>query len=116
MYLSVHSDVATLGPGAMVHTLHYGAVHDARERLEGLLDRTLPGWRDHVVHTQFLPRITVTEGIVPPGSKGRPGVRAGGVWRVGDAVGAHGGLADAAFGSALEVARAILATAKPRAA
>lgn len=116
MYLSVHSDVAALGPGAMVHTLHYGAADDARERLEGLLDRTLPGWRDHVAHTQFLPRIAVTEGIVPPGSRGRPGVRAGGLWRVGDAVGSHGGLADAAFGSAQEVAHAILEAAEPRAA
>jgi protoporphyrinogen oxidase len=116
MYLSVHSDVATLGPGAMVHTLHYGAPEDARPRLEGLLDRALPGWREQVVHTQFLPRIAVTEGIVPPGSVGRPGVRANGVWRVGDAVGAHGGLADAAFGSAQEVARAILRAAEPRAA
>ncbi|MCR9159140.1 MAG: protoporphyrinogen/coproporphyrinogen oxidase [Nannocystaceae bacterium] len=116
MYLSVHSDTATLGPGAMVHTLHYGAVEDARARLEGLLDRALPGWREQVVHTQFLPRIVVTEGIVPPGPHGRPGVRAGGLWRVGDAVGSHGGLADAAFGSAQEVAHAILAAAEPRAA
>lgn len=116
MYLSVHGDAAALGPGTMVHTLHYGAVDDARARLEGLLDRTLPGWREQTVHTQFLPRIAVTEGIVPPGSRGRPGVRAGGLWRVGDAVGSHGGLADAAFGSAQEVAHAILGVAKPRAA
>lgn len=112
MYLSVHSDTAALAPeaGAVVHTLHYGAPEDARERLEGLLDRTLPGWRDACLHTQFLPKITVTEGIVPLGGA-RPGVRVQGLWRVGDAVGEHGGLADAAFGSAREVAHAIVGSA-----
>ncbi|MGH1344890.1 MAG: phytoene desaturase family protein [Nannocystales bacterium] len=112
MYLSVHSDTAALGPkgGAVVHTLHYGAPDDARKRLEGLLDRTLAGWRDDCVHAQFLPKITVTEGIVPPQGR-RPGVRVQGIWRVGDAVGEHGALADAAFGSAQEVARAIVDSA-----
>lgn len=112
MYLSVHSDAGDLAPpgGAVVHTVHYGAPDDARPRLEGLLDRTLPGWRDACAHTQFLPKITVTEGIVSPGV-GRPGVRAQGIWRVGDAVGEHGALADAAFGSAREVAHAIVGSA-----
>ena len=115
MYLSVHGDAAALGPGTVVHTIHYGAPCDARPRLEGLLDRTLPGWREVCAHVQFLPSIAVSEGIVPPGGR-RPGVRAGGLWRVGDAVGEHGGLADAAFGSAREVARAILGVATSRAA
>lgn len=109
MYFSVHSDTAALAPegGAVVHTVHYGAPEDARQRLEGLLDRTLPQWRDACVHTQFLPKITVTEGIVPAGGR-RPGVRVQGIWRVGDAVGEHGALADAALGSAREVAHAIV--------
>lgn len=112
MYLSVHSDAAVLAPGvgAVVHTVHYGAPDDARPRLEGLLDRTLPGWRDQLVHTQFLPKLVVTEGIVPAGGV-RPGVSAQGLWRVGDAVGNHGSLADAAFGSAQEVAHAIVGSA-----
>jgi len=109
MYLSVHSDAAALGPGALVHTLHYGAPEDARIRLEGLLDRTLPGWRERCVHAQFLPSITVTEGIVAPGGPPRPKVAVGpGLWRIGDAVGDHGGLADAALGSAQGVAHAIV--------
>jgi phytoene dehydrogenase-like protein len=121
MYAAVHSDTARLAPegGALVHTFHYQAPTDARARLEGLLDRMLPDWRAHVVHAQFLPSITVTEGIVSPGSGGRPGVRVEGlerVWRVGDAVGDHGALADAAFGSAREVARAILGRASRQAA
>ena len=115
MYLSVHGDVAALGPGTVVHTLHYGAPEDARVRLEGLLDRALPAWRDVCVHAQFLPSITVTAGVVPPGGR-RPGVRAGELWRVGDGVGDHGVLADAAFGSAREVAHAILSAANSRAA
>jgi len=112
MYLSVHSDAGDLAPqgGALVHTVHYEAVDDARPRLEGLLDRTLPQWRDACVHAQFLPKLTVTEGIVPPGGA-RPGIRAQGIWRVGDAVGEHGALADAAFGSAREVAHAIVGSA-----
>ena len=112
MYLSVHSDAGDLAPqgGAVVHTVHYGAPDDARPRLEGLLDRTLPRWREACVHTQFLPKITVTEGIVPPGAA-RPEVRTQGIWRVGDAVGNHGALADAAFGSAREVAHAIVGSA-----
>jgi len=116
MYLSVHSDAASLGPGALVHTLHYGAPSDARPRLEGLLDRTLPGWREMCVHEQFLPSIAVCQGVVPPGPASRPGVHADGLWRVGDAVGDHGGLADAALGSAREVAHAIVSAVEDRAA
>ena len=121
MYAAIHSDTARLAPpgGALLHAFHYLAPDDARPRLEGLLDRMLPEWRALAVHTQFLPSITVTEGIVPPGERGRPGVRVEGmpgVWRVGDAVGDHGGLADVAFGSAREVARAILGRASRQAA
>ncbi len=126
MYLSVHSDVAALAPegGALVHLLHYQPSNDpgrTRASLEGLLDRVLPSWRESVVAEQFLPRITVTEGLVPPGTPmaSRPGVtvpRMRNVWQVGDAIGAHGMLADAACGSAREVAEAITRARVPEAA
>lgn len=126
MYLSVHSDTARLAckGGALAHLLHYQPSDDplqTRAALESLLDRVLPGWREHVEHEQFLPSITVTEGLVRPGMSlaQRPGIAVPGmpkVWRVGDAVGAHGMLADAALGSAREVAAAIARARIPEAA
>ena len=77
LYLSVHSSVAKLAPsrGALIHVARYLAPGeipdvDAANRLEALLDLMQPGWRDVVVEKRFLPKMTVTHALVPPG--GRP--------------------------------------------
>lgn len=124
MYLSIHSNVAALAPegGALVHVLHYrppADPADARAALESMLDRTLPGWRPLRVTEQFLPGIVATHGVplASTGLAGRPSVSIeDGLWRVGEWIGAQGMLADAAFASAREAARAILQTSMAAAA
>jgi phytoene dehydrogenase-like protein len=122
LYLSVHSGVAKLAPDgkAMIHVAKYLRDDDSdpaadRRELEALLDLAQPGWRDLVVHAQYLPRIPVLERVDRAddgGALGRPAPvfdAIPGVYLAGDWVQGGSWLSDASFGSAREAARAILA-------
>ena len=95
----------------MLHALRYGgAGSQGRAELENWLERLQPGWRDHVVHASYLPKLQVSCDAVRADGGGLPG-RPGpcvpdvpGLWVAGDWVGARGMLADAALASAAEVA------------
>jgi len=117
LYFSAHCRVAKLAPSgaALIHLIRYhdgpAAPADAREELEELMDDLQPGWRDLVVERQFLPSITVAHDVPAVGRK-RFDVSVPdtpGIYAVGDWVGAHGMLADAALASATEASRRIVA-------
>ncbi len=129
VYFAVHSAVARLAPaeGAVIQLARYcgdapGDSGAARRSLHDLLDAThsfatQPGWRDKLVHEQFLPEMTVSNAVVPPNLPGhpvRPPVSVGrvpGLYLAGDWVGPHGMLADAALSSARRAAELILTAA-----
>ncbi|WP_434300902.1 phytoene desaturase family protein [Corallococcus exiguus] len=129
-YASVHSASAKLAPegGAMVHVAKYlgGADAEASEAaLESVMDALQPGWRAKVVARRYRPSLTVSAGLpraVNGGLTGRPPVEVphvGGLFRVGDWVGAEGMLADASLASAEAVEQALVrrtATSQRRAA
>lgn len=83
IYASVHGPPADLAPpgAAVVHALKYNtsASSDAasdRAELESVLDALQPGWRDHIEHVRFLPRMVVCNAIVRADQGGitaRPG-------------------------------------------
>lgn len=121
-YLSVHSQYASLAPAGMhlVHCLYY--LHPStietgkgiEGKLEMLLDRAQPGWRDFVEVRRYLPRMTVMNGL-PLASKGglhgRPGPQVSGtegLYVAGDWVGPTGLLAEASIASAAKAAELIL--------
>ncbi len=121
LYFSVHSAVADLTPGrgALVHVAKYldplapeDAARDLAE-LEAFTDLLQPGWRAHVVHRRFLPRMTVSHALVTArggGLAGRPGPEIEpGLYVAGDWVGAEGLLADGSFASARRAAELCLA-------
>jgi phytoene dehydrogenase-like protein len=107
LYLSVHTPAARLvdGPGEVAHLLWYGdAADDPRPRLEGLLDRAQPGWRDEVVELRAGRRLVVAHGRPLPGTglAGRPTSTVPdtpGLFVAGDWVGPVGFLGDAVFAS-----------------
>lgn len=118
LYVSAYSHVARLAPGdgAVVHVVgHLGAAEDravTRDGLEAALDRAQPGWRERLVHANFLPRMTVVTAAPAPGVRlaDRPGIDALGVPGVllaGDWVGPEGWLADATLASAAAAAQRI---------
>lgn len=121
LYLSVHTPYARLvdGPGEVAHLLWYGdSADDPRPRLEALLDRAQPGWRDEVVDLRSGRRLTVAHGRPRPGRgfAGRPPVTVPdvpGLFVAGDWVGPTGLLADAVLGSARAAGRAAAATVAP---
>ena len=122
MYLSVHSSSAQLAPqgGALIHVARYLGIDDTagRESLESYLDSAQPGWREVVVEARFLPKMTVSHAIVPPGGR-RTDVDMLGMKNVfvaGDWVGPEGMLADAALASARRVAERLGAVAVKAAA
>jgi phytoene dehydrogenase-like protein len=110
LYLSVHSASAALAPDgqALVHVLEYQAPdqHDSREqiqgRLEALLDRMQPGWRELVLERRFMPQMVVSHALhrvaQPRPQPEVPGIT--GLFVAGDWVGERGMLADAAVASA----------------
>jgi phytoene dehydrogenase-like protein len=118
VYFSVHTPAAHLvdGPGEVAHLIWYcdaddTDAHDRRPRLEALLDRVQPGWRDEVVDIRAGRRLLVAHGRPRPGAGfgGRPPVAVPdlpGVFVAGDWVGAEGLLADAVFASARAAGRA----------
>ncbi|MCY1044927.1 FAD-dependent oxidoreductase [Corallococcus sp. bb12-1] len=125
-YASVHSASARLAPegGAMVHVAKYLGGSDtapSEAELESVMDALQPGWRARVVARRFRPSLTVSEGLpraANGGLSGRPSVavpHVGGLFRVGDWVGAEGMLADASLASAEAVEHALLkGSAVPR--
>jgi hypothetical protein len=124
LYLSVHSATAALAPRgkALVHTVKYladaaGDPAADRRELESLLDLAQPGWRELVVHSQYLPRIAVMQRLDRAdegGARGRPTPEIDvlpGVYVAGDWVQGGSWLSDPAFGSARRAAAAISARA-----
>jgi len=122
-YLSVHSVTAALAPagGSVVHALAYlgqGEAREPRAELEALLDRTMPTWRQHLVHQRYLPHMTVTHAMPAAATGGLGGRFAHQVpdrpdtYVVGDWVGSRGMLADAALASAEIVAEHLLRAAR----
>src|SRR5262245_16850937 len=124
LYCSVHSAVARLAPegGALIHVARYlgdDAPDPKRDeaRLEGLLDRLQPGWRDVVATRRFLPQMVAASALTTAaagGVAGRPTVDvpgAPGLFVAGDWIGPEGWLADASLASAHAAARAVLARA-----
>jgi phytoene dehydrogenase-like protein len=122
-YFSVHSAVARLAPppGAVIHVLKYVSSNEtldprqSEQQLAGVLDRLQPGWRDELVHKQFLPTMVVSNDMpraAAGGLSGRPGPQIAGInglYVAGDWVGARGLLADATLASAEQVAEQIAA-------
>lgn len=121
-YLSVHSKFASLAPdgGAVVHVAKYlgpskGDPNVVRAELEALMDLAQPGWRDHVVSSRFLPRLTVAHDLPTAASGGIPSRKGPavsdvpGLFVIGDWVGSEGLLADAAVASADRAAREVVA-------
>jgi len=129
-YFSVHSAAAALAPegSAMIHVLRYLALEAARSEredeamLEGVLDLVQPGWRAHIVHRRFLPRMIATHALPDAargGFAGRPSVEvpdAPGVYVAGDWVGPTGHLVDASLVSARAAAAAVAPCRKLHAA
>jgi phytoene dehydrogenase-like protein len=122
-YTSVHSQYATgLAPagGALVQLAMYLS-RDAsctREQLEQRADLILPGWRDELVFSRFLPDMTVVHAI-PAAGQPRPDVDALGMPSVtiaGDWVGPEGMLADTAVASGVRAARRLEQAAVSKAA
>jgi phytoene dehydrogenase-like protein len=121
LYLSVHSASAALAPegGALIHVMEYLTPDRKGDeaRLEALLDRMQPGWRDVVVERRFLPSLIASNALVTAaggGLAGRPGPEVpsiAGLYVAGDWVGAEGLLADASLASAKRAAE-LLASRK----
>ncbi len=67
LYYSLHSAAATLAPQGkhLVHLMYYlpddhqSSPEQDRGVLEQWLDQLQPGWREHVIESEFLPRIAV---------------------------------------------------------
>jgi len=123
MYFSVHSLYARgLAPegGALVQIAKY-LTRDAsgsRDELEGVADLAMPGWRNEVEMSRFLPEMTVVH-AVPEAARPRPDVdtlKMPGIMIAGDWVGPECLLADAAVASGLRAARALVQRAAGKAA
>lgn len=117
LYYSVHTRSAKLAPqGAeLIQLAKYltadsdQSLESIRQELEGLMDLFQPGWRDHLQHQRFLPRMVVTHALVSP--SGRPAVAVPEQPRLflaGDWVGSEGMLVDASFASAKEAVHRVL--------
>src|SRR5262249_7278560 len=112
------STVAHVAPQdkAVVHLAKYlddrdGGSSDDERELDHLLDLVQPGWRPHVLHRRFCPRVVVTHALVAANTRGlagRPDGLVPGIanaFLAGDWIGPTGQLADAAVASALRAAR-----------
>ena len=123
-YVSAYSAFSRIAPpgGAVVHVVRHLAEGESagRDELEAALDRVQPGWRERLVHANFLPGMTVISAAATPGRglAGRPAPDAlglSGVVLAGDWVGPEGWLADAALASAATAADAVIAPTTRRA-
>ena len=116
-YVSLHSAYAKrLAPagGALVQLAMYlsPTATSTREQLEELADLVLPGWRNELVYSRFLPDMTVVHAI-PAVDQPRPDVDSlgdPGLLVAGDWVGPEAMLADAAVASGLRAARRLMQT------
>ncbi|MCW5829917.1 MAG: NAD(P)/FAD-dependent oxidoreductase [Deltaproteobacteria bacterium] len=122
LYYSVHSATAKLAPEGMatVSVAKYLDPHgesrasEDEVELYGLMDLIQPGWREELIHRQFLPRPVVTWALpeaATAGISGRPGLAVPGVqglYVVGDWAGKKGQLADAALASGQQAARELI--------
>ncbi|MEW5855384.1 MAG: FAD-dependent oxidoreductase [Myxococcota bacterium] len=118
LYFSVHSRVARLGEGTVIHAAlylppdHARSAQDDREELRQLMDLAQPGWRNLLLAEEFLPRMTVVQSM-PTVTQPRPDVDAcgvPGVFLVGDWVGPEGMLADTAATSARRAVQRLTAS------
>jgi len=123
VYFSVHSlyarGLAREG-GALVQIAKYldRNASAGRDELESVADLAMPGWRNEVEMSRFLPDMTVVHAI-PEAGRARPDVdtlKMPGVMIAGDSVGPEGMLADAAVASGLRAARALTQRAAGKAA
>jgi phytoene dehydrogenase-like protein len=120
-FMSTHSLYSRVAPqgGAIIYTFkqldprQVSDPHEDERDLEALLDAAQPGWRELLVHRQYLPRIDAI-GMLPTaragGYAGRPGPTVPGItnlYLAGDWIG-EGFLADASLGSARQVAQILL--------
>ncbi|MEH7235159.1 phytoene desaturase family protein [Bacillus sp. JJ1562] len=111
-YYSNHSKIAKLSKldYQVVHVMKYvDANVDTERELESFLEKVQPGWEEFVVYKRYLPRMTVSNGLVvaknerpSPSVEQIPGLYLAGDW-VGD-----GMLVDASFQSAKRAALLIL--------
>jgi phytoene dehydrogenase-like protein len=118
LYYSVHSAYSSkLAPksGAVVHVARY-LRHDEdipatalRSQLEAYLDRLQPGWREEVVHSRFMPNLTVAQDL--PG-KEPIAIEMPNIHLAGDWVGDKGMLSDRAVASAIDATERILLQAR----
>lgn len=123
VYFSVHSLYARgLAPagGALVQIAKYldRNASGSRDELEKVADLAMPGWRDEVEVSRFLPEMTVVHAI-PEAGGGRPDVdtlKMPGVMIAGDWVGPEAMLSDAAVASGLRAAGALAQRAAGKAA
>ncbi|HYE74488.1 MAG TPA: hypothetical protein VEF04_14210, partial [Blastocatellia bacterium] len=130
LYFSVHSATAQLAPegAAVIHAAKYLSSEssiDARQieaELEKMIELLQPGWRELVIERRFLPKMTVSHGLVTAmqgGLTGRPGPEVPGVKNLfvaGDWVGPEGMLADASIASAKLAAEMVLSKENYRSA
>jgi phytoene dehydrogenase-like protein len=121
LYFSVHSAAAQLAPegGALIHLIRYLAPGNResadliRNEFEELLDLMQPGWRELLVHSEFLPELVVANRLPEArtgGNLGWPGCTVPeipGLFLAGDWVGRGGCLADASLASARRAAESI---------
>ena len=119
-YLSTHSSFAKLAPdkGHLIHVMRYlnpnESGQQSRTELEAFLTLVQPRWQDHLIHSRFLPEMTVTHWLTTVengGINGRPPIQIPGrerLYLAGDWVGNKGWLADASFASGKAVAEQIV--------
>lgn len=112
LYVSVHSDTARLSPegGAMVHAAAYlGPDEPAPERgvLEAVLERVLPGYKEHVVHARYLPKMIVSHRLYEAAPRASYQAESAGLYAVGDWVGGPYILLDAVCDTVQAVTAAI---------
>ena len=106
-YVSVHTSVARLGNGEVLHAARYladGASAPPQAVLEANVERLQPDFRRELVHMAYRPQMIVSYGL-PRADQGgrRPAVAVPempGLYLAGDWVGEDGLLADAAVASA----------------
>lgn len=118
-YYSLHSASANVAPQGRhlaylmtyLSSDHRSDPAEDRAMLEANFDRLQPGWRDHVVHAEYLPRIMASYGAVTaaPSRPNPPLPDCPNVYIVGDWVGQKQWLADASVHSAEVAVNAILA-------
>ena len=116
VYASVHTSVARLGEGHVVHVARYLGIDETpppRDDLVAILEQLQPGFARHQKHIAYYPKMVVSHGLPRATHQGRrpdvalPGFE--GAYMAGDWVGDEGLLADAAIASANSAAERILA-------